>query len=377
MSESVALWLNAAVSRRRTYQRESGRRRRGWLAGSVLFTLALVGVIAWRLGGPVRHSKKFAQHAATASGQSISQSAPAGTPQVQPAALESEVYPRPVRDVLEAQIALERQRISSGSIDGVMGPQTRAAIRAFQRKTNLPGTGELDAETKARLTLAAPPLGACTIRSNDLARLQPLGKTWLEKSQQSALEFESILELMAEQGHSHPALLRAINRGVDWTHVSAGISLEVPVVTVTEPAAKAAFVRIGLAEKILEVFDAETNLLGHFPCSIAQHVEKRPVGELRVAVLAPNPNYTFDPELFPESDEARQSNTKLVIPPGPNNPVGTVWIGLDKPGYGMHGTANPEAVGRTESHGCFRMANWNAELLLELVWIGMPVYVGP
>jgi lipoprotein-anchoring transpeptidase ErfK/SrfK len=282
-----------------------------------------------------------------------------------------------VRDVLEAQIALERQRISSGSIDGVMGPQTRAAIRAFQRKTNLPGTGELDAETKARLTLAAPPLGACTIRSNDLARLQQLGKTWLEKSQQNALEFESILELMAEQGHSHPALLRAINRGVDWTHVSAGMSLEVPVVTVTEPEAKAAFVRIGLAEKILEVFDADTNLLGHFPCSIAQRVEKRPVGELHVAVLAPNPNYTFDPELFPESEEARQSNTKLVIPPGPNNPVGTVWIGLNKPGYGVHGTPNPESVGRTESHGCFRLANWNAELLLGLVWIGMPVYVEP
>jgi lipoprotein-anchoring transpeptidase ErfK/SrfK len=282
-----------------------------------------------------------------------------------------------VRDVLEAQIALERQRISSGSIDGVMGPQTRAAIRVFQRKTNLPETGELDVETKARLTLAAPAFGACTIRSNDLARLQQLGKTWLEKSQQSALEFESILELMAEQGHSHPALLRAMNRGVDWTHVSAGMSLEVPVVTVTEPAAKAAFVTISLGQKNLEVFDAQTNLMGHFPCSIAQRVEKRPVGELHVSVMAPNPNYTFDPELFPESEEARQSNTKLVIPPGPNNPVGTVWIGLDKPGYGVHGTSNPESVGRTESHGCFRLANWNAELLLELVWIGMPVYVEP
>jgi hypothetical protein len=133
----------------------------------------------------------------------------------------------------------------------------------------------------------------------------------------------------------------------------------------------------GLADKVLEAFDAETNLLVHFPCSIAQRVEKRPVGELHVAAIAPNPNYTFDPEVFPESPEAQQIKTKLIIPPGPNNPVGTVWISLDKPGYGIHGTPGPEQVGRTESHGCFRLANWNAERLLSLVWVGLPVYIEP
>ena len=121
----------------------------------------------------------------------------------------------------------------------------------------------------------------------------------------------------------------------------------------------------------------ETNLLAHFPCSIAARVEKRPVGELHVIVIAPNPNYTFDPELFPESAEARQLNQKLVLPPGPNNPVGVAWIGLDKPGYGIHGTPNPEQVGRTESHGCFRLANWDAEYLSHFVWVGMPVFVEP
>jgi len=127
----------------------------------------------------------------------------------------------------------------------------------------------------------------------------------------------------------------------------------------------------------LEAFDAETNLLAHFPCSIAAHVEKRPVGELHVAVVAPNPNYTFDPELFPESPEAQQLNQKLILKPGPNNPVGVAWIGLDKTGYGIHGTPVPEQVGRTESHGCFRLANWDAEYLMQLVWLGMPVFVEP
>ena len=134
---------------------------------------------------------------------------------------------------------------------------------------------------------------------------------------------------------------------------------------------------ISLGEKKLEAFDTNTNLLVHFPCSIAARVEKRPAGELHVTAIAPNPNYTFDPAVFPESEEARQLNMKLVLPPGPNNPVGVAWISLDKPGYGIHGTPNPEQVGRTESHGCFRLANWNAEYLVKLVWIGMPVYVEP
>lgn len=128
----------------------------------------------------------------------------------------------------------------------------------------------------------------------------------------------------------------------------------------------------------MEAFNSENILLAHFPCSIAQRVEKRPVGEeLHVAVVAPNPNYTFDPAVFPESAEAQEIGRKLILQPGPNNPVGTVWIGLDKPGYGIHGTPHPEAVGRTESHGCFRLANWNAEYLLKLVTVGTPVFVEP
>ena len=90
-----------------------------------------------------------------------------------------------------------------------------------------------------------------------------------------------------------------------------------------------------------------------------------------------NPNYTFDPAIFAESPEARAIGHKLVIPPGPNNPVGVAWIGLDRPGYGMHGTPGPEQVGRTESHGCFRLANWDAAYMVKLAWIHMPVEVVP
>jgi lipoprotein-anchoring transpeptidase ErfK/SrfK len=282
-------------------------------------------------------------------------------------------FPRPVLDVLEAQIALARRGISPGSIDAAVGSQTRAAISVFQQTENLPLTGKLDSDTRDKLTLDSPILTNYAVTTNDLARLQPLGKTWLEKSQQSALDYETELELVAETAHSHPLLIEKLNPNVNWTNIPAGTILQIPEVNYPEPDGKAAFVTIHLSENYLEAFDENTNLLAHFPCSIAAKVEKRPVGELHVAVVAPDPNYTFDPELFPESGETQ----KLVVPPGPNNPVGVAWIGLDKTGYGIHGTPAPEQIGRTESHGCFRLANWDAEYLLKLAWVGMPVEVEP
>jgi lipoprotein-anchoring transpeptidase ErfK/SrfK len=280
--------------------------------------------------------------------------------------------------VLAAQAALARLAISPGSLDGMLGPQTRAALRTFQVREGLPATGAPDDSTLVRLQTNAALFTNQVVTAEDLARLRPLGVTWLEKSQQERLEYETVLELVAERAFSNPKLLRALNPGVDWSAVTAGTSLKVPAVTISEPGGKAALVRISIGARALQAFDAETNLLAHFPCSIAARVEKRPVGEtLSVIVVAANPNYTFDPEVFPESAEARQLGRKLILQPGPNNPVGTVWIGLDKPGYGIHGTPRPEDVGRTESHGCFRLANWNAEHLFKLVAVGTPVVIDP
>ena len=297
------------------------------------------------------------------------------TPQIPPPA-SAEGFPRPPRDGFEAQVALARRAISPGSIDGLIGSQTRAALLAFQRQAGLPETRELDAEARARLALDAPPLTTYVVTSNDLARLQPLSKTWLGKSQQTALDYETILELVAERGQASPNSIRKLNPAVDWASVAAGAMILIPDAT-HPPVTRVGFVVISLGEKNLEAFDANTNLLAHFPCSIAARIEKRPAGELHVTAIAPNPDYTFNPEVFPESPEAQQLKTKLILPPGPNNPVGTAWISLDKPGYGMHGTPSPEQVGRTESHGCFRLANWNADYLIKLVWVGMPVYVEP
>ena len=281
------------------------------------------------------------------------------------------------RSVLDAQLVLARMGFSSGSLDGKLGAQTRSALRAFQEREGLAATGILDASTRARLVLPPEPFTAYTVTEADLARLRPLAKTWLGKSEQDRMEYETILEYVAEKYRSHPALIRQLNPIVDWDHISAGLALKVPNVEPPPISGRLGFVRISLSAKTLQGFDGDSRLVLHFPCSIAKDKEKRPVGDLHVEKIAVNPNYTFNPDVFPESEEARQIKRKLILQPGPNNPVGVAWISLDRPGYGIHGTPQPEQVGRTESHGCFRLANWNAETLVKLVWVGMPIQVEP
>ena len=367
----------------RYYRLPASRKRRGrfryWF---LAMALAVVGAVVWwngrkpitpaRKPAPDPQFVKIARPISPPPVPSIPAPPPASIPAPEPPPTAAS---RPVQNVFEAQLALVRQGLSPGSLDGAIGSQTRAALAAFQQKEHLPVTGKLDEDTKSQLQLAGASYTNYLVTSNDLARLQPLSPTWLGKSRQTALDYETILELAAEKSFSHPDFIRQLNPSIDWSNVPAGTVLRLPNAAYPDVTNKAAFIEIHLSARSLEAFDENTNLLAHFPCSIAKQVDKRPVGELHVEAIAPNPDYTFDPKVFPESPEARALNQKLMIPPGPNNPVGVAWISLDRPGYGIHGTPNPEQVGRTESHGCFRLANWNAAYLLRLVAVGTPVYV--
>lgn len=301
---------------------------------------------------------------------------PEDTPAIEePAPPENE--PRPVSNWLEAQVELARRGFSGGSIDGVRGPQSAAALRAFQRSTGLDESGELDGVTRENLLLTAPALTEHVFTADELEKLQPLGVTWVEKSEQTTLAYATALECVAERYHASPNFLKKLNPKFDWNAAQPGASVQVPAVERVPPSGRAALFHIRLAEHELEVSDDTGRVIAHFPVSIARNVEKRPVGELHVTVVIPDPNYTFDPLVFPESPEAQELTHKLIISPGPNNPVGVAWIGLDRPGYGIHGTPEPEKVGRTESHGCFRVANWDARTLLSFAWVGLPVLVEP
>lgn len=285
--------------------------------------------------------------------------------------------PRPVADWLEAQVELHRRGFSCGSIDGVRGPQTAAALRAFQRSVGLDETGDLNTLTREHLLLTAPPFTTHVYTVVEAASLRPVPETWLGKSEADRLAHGSALELVAERYRASPNFLRRQNPDVDWSDLWPGTPVRVPAVGSVQLAGYAAQIHVRLAARELTITGADGRLLAHFPVSIARAVEKRPVGELQVAVVVPAPNYTFDPAVFPESAEGRELGRRLIVPPGPNNPVGVAWIGLDRPGYGIHGTPDPEKVGRTESHGCFRLANWDAETLLRVAWVGLPVLVEP
>jgi lipoprotein-anchoring transpeptidase ErfK/SrfK len=286
--------------------------------------------------------------------------------------------PRPVESVLELQVELHRRGFSCGAIDGVPGPQTAAALRGYQRAAGIRETGTLDAATREWLVMSEPVLTGYVLTSADLAELRPLSPTWLGKSQQPALGYATVLEQLAERHRAHPKLLQRLNPEVtDWSTLLPDAVIQVPAVEAAVVTGRPAQIAIRLEARELELFDADGRVIAHFPVSIARAVEKRLLGELRVTVAIPDPNYTFDPVVFPESAEGKQLGRKLILPPGPNNPVGRVWIGLDRPGYGIHGTPDPEKVGRTESHGCFRLANWDALTLLKLVRVGMIVVVEP
>ncbi len=299
---------------------------------------------------------------------------PSGDASAAPAASEPG---HAAQNTLEAQVELHRRGFSCGPIDGVPGAQTAGALRAFQRATGIAETGILDAATRDALRLAAPALTQYVIVPADIGSVHPVPTTWLEKSQMPSLGYGTTLELIAERFHAHPNLIRRLNPTVKWDALLPGVSLTVPAVEAVTIEGAPTQIVIMMSEHQLEVLDDASRVMAHFPVSIAHHVEKRPVGDLQVAVVIPNPDYTFDPAVFPESAEAKALGRKLILPPGPNNPVGIAWIGLDRPGYGIHGTPEPENVGRTESHGCFRLANWDVQTLTKLVHTGMRVTVQP
>lgn len=277
-------------------------------------------------------------------------------------------------EVARLQVFLDRANFSPGTLDGRWGPQTRRALVAWQSSAGLPPTGEMDERVREQLPPLEDAFTTHLVSEDEHSALRPAATGWLERSAMDHLGYSTILEAVAERYHSSERAIRAWNPSAEWPNPPAGTSLRVPQVRPVERV-RAAKIEIHLAAKTLTAFDETRRVIAFFPCSIARQVAKRPVGELHIVNAAEHPNYTFDPALFVEDPAAAAIGRKLIIPPGPNNPVGVAWLSLDRPGYGIHGTPAPEDIGRTESHGCFRLANWNASKLLSMISIGTPVFV--
>jgi lipoprotein-anchoring transpeptidase ErfK/SrfK len=271
------------------------------------------------------------------------------------------------------QVALERIHFSCGFIDGDQGMRTQRMLRAYQTSHGLPVTGVLDQATRDAIGEPGEPFLNYVVTDKDIASIMPKPTTWIAKSKVARLGYNDIWELLAEKFHCTRAYLKALNSGV--TVPVAGTEVIGPKVYPAAPIPQAASLRILLSETSIEALDDSGKIVAFFPCSIAKDKAKRPHGLLTVKVVDPNPDYTFDPALFVDAAKEEGITHKIVLPPGPRNPVGTTWVGLSLPGYGIHGTPEPENISRTQSHGCFRLANWNAEKVLKMVKVGTPVDV--
>jgi len=284
---------------------------------------------------------------------------------------------RAINGTAELQIALARAGFSPGSIDGASGAQTQAALLVYQTSHGLPRSGAFDADTAQLLQIQEPVFTTRRLGTADFAAVGRKPQSWRARGELDRMRYNSLLEMVAEQAQCDPDYIASLNPGINWDQLDTGNNVRIPHVPPFRVHQAAAYIQITLAKRTLRVFSADHRLLFHCPVSIARRVEKRPSGELRVKVRVDQPNYTFNPAILTSTAQREGITQKFIIQPGPNNPVGTVWIGLNLPSYGIHGTPEPEKVGRTESSGCFRLANWNAQTLLDAVHVNMPIYLEP
>lgn len=277
-------------------------------------------------------------------------------------------------EVLMLQIFLDRHNFSTGVIDGVWGKGSRDAMRAWQASDGRRRTQWIDPTLYGELATMFEAIISYTVTEEDVALVTgPSPATWAERAKLPLMGYESLAACLAEKFHTSERTLHYLNPAIaNWsTDIKLGSVIRVPNV---RQAALTPVVRIViiLEDCLLLGYDADGIMRLRFPCSIARKRAHLPeTGNVTVKNMAPAPNYTYDPANYGQDP----SVGKMILPPGPRNPVGSRWIGLSLPGYGIHGTPKPNTVGRPESRGCFRLTNWNAEKLFELVKPGVRVEI--
>ena len=275
---------------------------------------------------------------------------------------------------LALQIALDRRGFSCNTIDGQWGRMSQVALATYCAVNGyaVPPSPELARDILFPRERNLFRTETVTQREHDaLVRIPttPEGKSKLK-----AMGYETIMEMYAERGHLTEGALRRLNPNVAWPNPPVGTLVRIPdfVYGLAARPAKASVLRVTLSRFEITAFDEKGRLVALFPCSIAADKAKLPPeGELQVTTLIPNPDYTYTPDRVSRGGRI----VRRKFPPGPNNPVGTSWMGLTLPGYGIHGTPKPERIGCAESHGCFRLANWNAVRLRKMCETGTSVVV--
>ena len=269
--------------------------------------------------------------------------------------------------IARLQILLDQQGASPGVVDGFDGENMRKAVMGIQAMAGMPPTGIVDGAVLAIIETGQPVINDYVIADTDLDDVT--GATpddYAEKAQLDFLGYGSVEEALAERFHMDIDLLILLNPGAVF---EPGNTISV---VVTGPDRTGEVLRIEADKSLRQVraFDAQGNLIATYPATIGSKNTPSPSGSYVVEVVASMPNYTYNPDInFQQGD-----NTEvLTIPPGPNGPVGSMWIALSKPTYGIHGTPEPSQIDKTASYGCVRLTNWDAQELGSMVAKGATV----
>ena len=273
--------------------------------------------------------------------------------------------------VLKAQALLDRAGASPGAIDAYQGSNLSKAVAAVETVLGLPIDGVLDREVWDAIGGDNAPavLVQYTITPEDLAYpfVPTIPADYAEQAKLPSLGYMGPGEMFGERFHMDSKLLRALNPTEDFS--KAGTPIWVTAVESTPIVLKVAHIVVDKGQRQVRAYDAADHLIVAYPATIGSPDNPSPTGEHVVKAVAPDPVYYYDPANFVQG-----ANTeKLQLPPGPNSPVGSVWIDLSDPGYGIHGTPEPTRVDKTGSHGCVRLTNWDAEELASLVAPGTTV----
>ena len=282
------------------------------------------------------------------------------------------------QETIDLQVRLARAHASPGPIDGLMGKNTRNAISAFQRIQGLEQTGKLDEETRKTLEGLgdAPTMRDYEITEADVKGpfLDKIPDRMVDRAKLERLSYTSPRELLAEKFHMDRDFLQSLNPGksldsagttIRVTNLEGFLAIEAPVKRV----------EVHTERHTVDAYDEADKLVAVYPATIGSTETPSPEGTHEITGIAEEPTYTYDPEKL--DFEGVDSDKEFTIAPGPNNPVGLVWIGLNAPGYGIHGSPLPEQIRRQQSHGCVRMTNWDALALAHAVKPGTPVAFVP
>ncbi len=273
--------------------------------------------------------------------------------------------------IVRLQVLLDRAGASPGVIDGFYGENVSKAIAGIEAMNGLPVDGKLDPEVVARIENGQPLVGGYEITVDDGKDIvKSIPEDYAEQASMEHLGFTSVAEKLSERFHMDIDLLRAHNPG---SHFAAG---ETVFVTAPDRPREGSVKRIEAHVRSGQVFayDENDRIIAVYPATIGSDDNPSPSGAHKVNGVARMPKYTYNPKV---NFQQGQNKKVLNLPSGPNNPVGTVWIDLSEPTYGIHGTPEPTKIDKAGSHGCIRLANWDVEELAGMVKPGVTVDIIP